>query len=91
VIYLWSPELYLEVRKSRREAFDTDFMDERQLSTIRYRGVVDRLVVVMPARYAGEGKRKLILDAFRDYDPAGWGEERVDETVFLTGRRRAVL
>jgi hypothetical protein len=83
VFYVTMPEISLEVRHGRALVVPADWWPEQMVRSQRFAGRVSRLVLVLPAKFAGNGKLALVQEEFPDYTQ--WQVHEAGDFLFVTG------
>lgn len=78
-----SPEIALELQHVRVLSTHAEMESLAWLGSQKYRGRVDRLVVVISDQESRKGKAQALLSSIVDYAPESWGDHVVDGWHFF--------
>jgi hypothetical protein len=81
--YVTMPEIALEVQRGRAITIPVDSWSENFVRSFRFVGRVPRLVLVLPGKFAGNGKVDLVEHEFPDYHV--WQAREVGGFLFIEG------
>ena len=83
IVVLPSPEMTLELRRTRRLSTHAAQMTLTDLATHHYRGRVDNLVVLANNEMLASGQARALLATFADYPADTWTIHRYGEWMFF--------
>lgn len=82
IIFVPSPEIALDVRRTRVISTHAVQMTSELLARQRYQGRVPALVIVVNHRMIEQGRAQAILQSFADYNPKAWAATDIGEWSF---------
>ena len=86
VVYVPSPEIGLEFRSARVIAGHADFESAEALRGRAFLGRVKFVYVFLQKRLVENGKARIILESFKDYDLQAWSEVDLGDFICFSQR-----